>query len=225
MSSLRSQPMSILVLVRHGQASVTGDEYDRLSPRGEEQARRLGAYWRRLGARVDRVFVGPRRRHRHSCDLALASFGRVAEPVELAGLDEHSGQHLFLGSGTDLHGERLRDHLRRFRDTSRQWVRGEVATPEGAESWVAFRRRVAAALEAMTTGLEPGEVVVAFTSGGPVAAAVGQVLGLEDEAVLELSWSVRNVAMSELRYAPGRLTLLSHNALPHLRDPELVTFI
>lgn len=217
--------MSILVLVRHGQASVDGDDYDRLSPRGEEQARRLGRHWRSLGIRADRVFVGPRRRHARTCALALEAWGHDAEPIEVRDLDEHSGQHLFLGSGADLRGERLHEHLRRFRDVTRRWVRGEVETPGGSESWADFRRRVAGAIDTMTEGVAPKEVVVAFTSGGPVAAGVGRALALPDETVLELSWSVRNAATSELRCAPGHLTLLSHNALPHLDDPDLVTFI
>ena len=34
--------MGTLVLVRHGQASFMAAEYDRLSPTGEAQARKLG---------------------------------------------------------------------------------------------------------------------------------------------------------------------------------------
>ena len=39
--------MSVLTLVRHGQASFFAADYDRLSPAGEGQARHLGDYWAR----------------------------------------------------------------------------------------------------------------------------------------------------------------------------------
>ena len=50
--------MSSLYLVRHGQASFLADDYDVLSPLGEEQARQLGRYWARIGLRVDEVIAG-----------------------------------------------------------------------------------------------------------------------------------------------------------------------
>ncbi len=37
--------MSSLFLVRHGQASFLERNYDKLSAKGEEQARILGRYW------------------------------------------------------------------------------------------------------------------------------------------------------------------------------------
>nr|MBN3727416.1 histidine phosphatase family protein [Burkholderia sp. Ac-20379] len=36
--------MSEIVLIRHAQASFEADDYDCLSPRGETQAARLGAW-------------------------------------------------------------------------------------------------------------------------------------------------------------------------------------
>ena len=38
--------MSMLHLVRHGQASFGADDYDKLSELGWQQSRRLGEYWR-----------------------------------------------------------------------------------------------------------------------------------------------------------------------------------
>ena len=55
--------MSRLVLVRHAQASIGHANYDQLSPRGEEQARSLGAHWAEMRTVFDQVFVGPRQRH------------------------------------------------------------------------------------------------------------------------------------------------------------------
>ena len=66
--------MSILYLVRHGQASFASENYDQLSPLGERQARQLGEHWVALGLRFDRVYIGPKQRH-------LQTQAAVAEKV------------------------------------------------------------------------------------------------------------------------------------------------
>lgn len=65
--------MSVLTLVRHGQASFMAEDYDRLSPTGEEQARRLGRYWTSRGIVFDRVCHGPAKRHIRTAELVGGS--------------------------------------------------------------------------------------------------------------------------------------------------------
>ena len=67
--------------------------------------------------------------------------------------------------------------------------------------------------------------VAAFSSGGPVAAAMGAALNLDDEKTLELSWVVRNAAYAEFLFSSGRFSLMTFNAVPHLTDPHSLTFI
>src|SRR5262245_40932853 len=50
--------MSTLTLIRHGQARAFENDPDRLSPLGEEQSRRLGAYWAQSGICFDEVYTG-----------------------------------------------------------------------------------------------------------------------------------------------------------------------
>src|SRR5438477_487415 len=64
--------MSILTLVRHGQASFFDANYDQLSPLGERQMRVLGEYWARRGIGFDEIFFGPRVRQQRSAELAVA---------------------------------------------------------------------------------------------------------------------------------------------------------
>lgn len=66
--------MSLLFLVRHGQASFHGDDYDQLSARGMEQSRQLGLHWAELNLIFDHVYVGPRRRHRQTLDAVAAVY-------------------------------------------------------------------------------------------------------------------------------------------------------
>ena len=60
--------MGTLYLVRHGQASFGADDYDVLSPRGHQQAVRLGEYWRARGMAFDAVMTGTLRRHTETLD-------------------------------------------------------------------------------------------------------------------------------------------------------------
>jgi len=237
--------MSILFLVRHGQASFDADDYDQLSPRGVEQARQLGAHWAGLDLLFDQVYVGPRRRHRQTLDAVAMMYRERGlswpEPIELAELDEHFGYDVLTRSLPDLiqrdptireMREKLRkdsatlqrDYLRLFQKVTRMWVRRELSLPD-LEAWHEFRSRVQHGLAKMTGAAGSNQKVVAFSSGGPVAAATGLALNLDDEKTLELSWLVRNAAFSEFLFSRGRFSLMTFNAVPHLTSPRLLTFI
>ena len=91
--------MGTLLLVRHGQASVFADDYDKLSSLGEQQATLLGEHWARRGVTVDLVFHGPRARQQRTEALAGERFaalgGRWPTPTRLDGLDEMQGDVAF----------------------------------------------------------------------------------------------------------------------------------
>ena len=227
--------MSRLFVVRHGQASFGESDYDRLSPLGESQSRRYGEYWAERRAKFDRVFVGPRRRHWQTHDLAAAAYQERGlnwpVPIELPGLDEYCGLDVMARSlpGLIEEGIVVEEMLatpaafgKVFKRVTRSWVRGEVEMP-GLESWQDFRVRVGAALERMTRGVEAGQRIVAFTSAGAVAATTACALDLSDERTLELSWIVLNTGHAEFRLLDGRLDLMAFNPIPHLTSPDHVS--
>ena len=55
--------MSILHLVRHGQASFGAEDYDNLSPKGIQQSIELGKALAKQQSTFDHIIVGPHRRH------------------------------------------------------------------------------------------------------------------------------------------------------------------
>src|SRR5262249_29959201 len=91
--AVRGGAMSVLVLVRHGQASFSADDYDDLSPAGQAQARRLGDYWTHQAQSFDEIYVGPRRRQQQTAALVGDRFRAAGrpwpEPVVLEELDEY----------------------------------------------------------------------------------------------------------------------------------------
>ena len=50
--------MTIIHLVRHGQASFGKEDYDNLSEIGLKQAFLLGKYFKTLNIKFDKIFVG-----------------------------------------------------------------------------------------------------------------------------------------------------------------------
>ena len=237
--------MSLLFLVRHGQASFHGDDYDQLSTRGIEQARQLGVHWAKWNLTFDQVYVGPRRRHRQTLEAVAAVYRERGmhwpAAIELPELDEHCGQDVVTRSLPDLlqrdpvirdlkekfrkdSDTAQRDYLRVFQKVTRMWVRRELHLPD-LEAWHEFRGRVQQGLVKMTEAAGSKKKIAAFSSGGPVAAAMGFALNLDDEKTLELSWVVRNAAFTEFLFSRGRFSLVTFNAVPHLATPDLLTFI
>ena len=237
--------MSVLALVRHGQASFFADDYDRLSPVGEAQARRLGAYWAPQGEPFSEVYVGPRHRQRQTADLVGSECRRAGlpwpEPVVLEELDEYDLAGLLERLAPtlarqdrgfdDLMGvhrrskgesERIRTFQKMFERLLMHWLTG--AAVETVESWPAFRDRVGRGLDRITEGQGRGRRVAAFTSGGFIGTAAARALGAPDRTALELSWRLRNGSLTHLMFTPGRLTLDDFNTLPHLPDPSLWTY-
>ena len=237
--------MSLLFLVRHGQASFDAEDYDQLSERGVEQARLLGVHWAELNLIFDHVYAGPRRRHRQTLDAVAAVYRERGlswpDPIELPELDEHFGYDVFTRSLPDLVQrdpairdlkDKLRkdaetaqrDYLRLFQKVTRMWVRRELSPPD-LEAWQEFRNRVQRGLAIMTEAAGSKKKIAAFSSGGPVATAMGMALNLDDEKTLELSWVVRNAACSEFLFSRGRFSLMTFNCVPHLTSPQLLTYI
>src|SRR5689334_14298164 len=86
-----------LYLIRHGQASYGELDYDRLSPRGIEQALVVGRWAERAG--LDALYAGPLRRQRETAQYAVeAAGGKLPVPQELVELAEYPAyemlQHL-----------------------------------------------------------------------------------------------------------------------------------
>ncbi len=233
--------MATLVLVRHGQASLGAEDYDVLSSTGWRQGRALGCYWKARGERFDAVHVGPRRRHRETWQAVGEGLQGPSDwPTfdHLAEMDEHQGpevvghyhQRLAVEAPTDAAGStdevaQRQGYLEAFQRLTRQWVRGELATPEGLEPWSTFRQRVDLALDRLASRRVAGGQQVVFTSGGVVAAAVGRALDLDDEQIMALSWRIRNASFSKFLVSEGRFSLDTFNETPHLGTSDLTTFV
>jgi broad specificity phosphatase PhoE len=209
--------MSHITLIRHGQANTGArDEasYDRLSPLGHQQAAWLGAHLRDTGAGHVRAYSGTLNRHLETAE----SMGFADQVTQDARLNELAYFTL---------AELLRDQQQVEIPTDREgfithlprvftaWQQGEIENPP--ESFAQFEARVQAALHEIAAGPGPALVV---TSGGLIAMAMRQVLGLEIATLARVALAIMNTSVHRLFPIGGTLTPTLFNAVPHLETPD-----
>ncbi len=218
--------MGTLYLVRHGQASFGADDYDRLSELGWRQSRRLGQWLAQSATAQDTPFAavltGTLRRHAETWQGMAEGAGAALaglQPLALPGLNEYDS-HAVIHA---IHPEPLpkpdtpelyRLHFRLLRQGLAAWMAGQAA-PQGMPRYADFVHGIDDALNRVRQQ-HAGQRVLLVSSGGPIATAVGRVLGTAPETSIELNLRIRNTALTEFVFTPKRHALLSFNTLPHL---------
>ena len=230
--------MTTIIAVRHAQASFGAANYDLLSPRGEEQARLLGAWFKQIGLRPDAVVVGGLVRHEQTAKIALNEMSRGAELAVsdfFREFDSRDVMERHAPGFRDRHHARVKageigtheDYHEVFVQGIQRWVSG-CHDPEYRQSWPAFRDRVHQGLRDLIEAYAGVETVLLVTSGGPLTVLFQVMTGMSNTAVFDMGYSLLNCGLSRMQTVGGQLKLRSFNAVPHLeiaRDPSLITYI
>lgn len=220
--------MGTLYLVRHGQASFGADDYDKLSELGHRQSVRLGEHFAQMGLRFDAVLAGTLRRHLETLAGIREGMRHEGEHLPWEGLNEYDSEAVI----ATVHAGKLekptspemyRAHFRLLRDGLAKWMAG-VVSPQGMPSYEKFVDGVARALDHVKANHHGGNVLI-VSSGGPIATAVGQVLGTSSQTIIELNLRIRNTSVTEFAFNPKRHMLVSYNAIPHLENPEYAGWV
>jgi len=227
--------MSTLYLIRHGQASFGSSDYDDLSLLGRRQARRLGNHLLTAGVRFDACWSGTLRRQRQTAD-EIGSCCRQAgvelpPPAQIERLNEYDYEAVLRALVPLIEAEdssfvqavqAMFDDRRAFQKVfgrvMRRWASG-VDRREGLPSWVAFCQGVSDGMAAIMAGCPRGSRLAVFTSGGPIAAFVGAVLGLDPVRTITLSWQLVNASVTRFRFSHERVSLATFNEQGHLEGP------
>jgi broad specificity phosphatase PhoE len=215
--------MGTLFLVRHGQASFGAADYDQLSDLGRRQCERLGAWFRSHGRRFDAVLTGTLKRHAQSLAAIETGLGTRHTVQAQPELDEYDS-HALIRSVHDgplpqvTTAAEARVHFQLLREGLSRWMNGQTQ-PEGMLRYSSFVAGIDATLAHVRERHANGTALI-VSSGGPISMAVGHVLGLQPEGVIELNLHLRNSALCEFRMSPKRLNLVTFNTLPHLDTPE-----
>ncbi len=238
--------MSLLTLVRHGQASYMAENYDKLSPLGELQARKLGEFWLQREVTFDLVVHGPAQRHIRTGEIVADVYRRAGafwpEPTIVKDLDEFDAAVLirnFLPALAEKHGpiremdETFRKRAdspdagllleRLFEAVAHHWSIATVHSPE-METWAQFETRVRRGIEQIRSAAPKSSSTVVFTSGGPVAATIAIAQDLAPNKALDLVWVTRNSSFSQFLFSGDRFSLSCFNTHPHLDDRAQLTY-
>lgn len=225
--------MGTLYLIRHGQASYGDADYDRLSPRGVEQAQAIGRWAARQ--KLDALFAGPLKRQQQTAQYARETAGNLPEVATLPELAEYPAfemlQHLVprlvaedpkFAQLTSAPTPRLLDDA--FHTILSRWARDEWWV-DGVERVAAFVDRVRTGLDRVLRATASGVRLACVTSAGPIGVAVGLVFDVAPDRMVRTSIVIRNASITELRFRsqdfdwqPDQLSLVTFNHTAHLPD-------
>lgn len=219
--------MGVLLLVRHGQASLGAADYDRLSDLGRRQARVTGARLAGTGLAVDRVVAGALSRQRDTAEAVLAALGRPPSELDtddrldeydhVAVMARHDAGISFANATAD--GERGRALQSALEEAIGRWISGGTGYGETHD---AFIERVQGAIADLVA--KPGGTV-AVTSGGVIAAYCALSLGLPVERWPGLARLVVNASITKIISGRTGTSLVTFNDHAHLEsDRALITY-
>jgi broad specificity phosphatase PhoE len=209
--------MGQILLVRHGQASWGADDYDVLSPLGEEQAAVVGTALHALAPDV--VVHGAMKRQRRTAEIATEAAGWQTVTSADSDWDEMDHLAILAAAPREFEGAPDRAQFQTwFEAATDRWTSGG-SDAEYAEPYPQFQDRVLAALDRLAGA---GTAVV-FTSGGPVSVATAALLDAGRHTYRRLAPVVVNTSITRIVSGRRGLTLLSFNEHSHLSD-ELLTY-
>ena len=236
-----------MVIVRHAQASFFADDYDQLSPLGEEQAVALGNSFVKNGVQFDQVYIGPNLRHKQTAQGIQQAFENNSlsfpEMICINELAEHTADVLVRELAEDLaqNDARFETMVRNYREakephdiqrsfqilfesTVKLWTEDRVNSP-GCERWSDFHSRVQDAMKTIIRN-DPGKAnILVVSSVGPLSVFLKEALELSVTKALELGWRLRNSSVSHLLFKGERITVDHFNSVAHLVEkPEMITY-
>ncbi len=219
--------MGVLLLVRHGQASLGAPDYDQLSEIGRRQARVTGARLAGADLAVDRVVSGAMTRQRDTAQAILAALGlpgsqlqtdeRLDEYDHVGVMARHSGEVSFQTAAAG--GESGRALQSALEEAIGRWISGG---PGYQETHDAFTGRVLDAVRDLIAA--PGGTV-AVTSGGVIATVCTRALGLPIERWPALARLIVNASITKIISGQSGTNLVTFNDHAHLEaDRSLITY-
>ncbi len=237
--------MGTIYLVRHGQGSFKGDNYDRLSPVGIRQSRLFGEHFAAAGCRLTGLCHGELQRQRHTAREVvgvLQAAGRpVPAPRTISGFNEYDAFALWdactpllirRGEITAAELAAARENSPVFKKILRLvmllWMDGRHDREIRLPSWRDFQHQVTSAFTQLLREAESDDQIAVFTSGGPIGIIVQHLLGLSQEKTLELTFLLMNASLTRIKHRRGQTTLAAFNETAHLErhgDRELLTYV
>lgn len=223
--------MSVVLLVRHGQANFGLGTYDQLSDHGQLQARRLAEVIAGRGITVDRIVSGDLERQRETADaIADVLGGGLAARIDpswneydhlplIARVKPMYRKHWLMVADLARTGDPNR-RLQEIIDTALQrWVdadqHGAPQDPPGddVETFAAYSARAQQALETVS---EQAGTSIVVSSAGTITAAIAPLIGIPSSAWPALHRVMVNTSVTKVVRGQRGLSFISFNDHGHL---------
>ncbi len=235
--------MSMLFLMRHGQASFGQSRYDRLSPTGYQQARLVAKHLHDIGITFDAVYTGELIRQQQTYEGMAEVFRTSGAPLPTSTvateLNEYDAAGIWkayyptiVRENPDLEldettlAENPKQFQKVFARIVKLWISGND-NPAGIESWPSFRSRIDTGLKNIMRHEGSGKNVMIVSSAGPIALTVQMATGMPDSQCIGISWQVMNASLTRFRYNSTQMTLAGFNDVAALEihgDASLLTY-
>jgi broad specificity phosphatase PhoE len=215
--------MATIYLIRHGQASFGSADYDKLSELGCRQARVLGEYFAGCGIVFDAAYSGELLRQKETARLAFESqpgeldlkidprFNEIDNDAQIRHLvpevvktNRHVQELVERGLSSSKDYQKVIDAVFNY------WVSPQCRDTR-IQSWNDYAGGVREALRDVMSEEGGGKTVGIFTSGGTIATAVAQVLGLDGSQTYQFYEPIFNCSVSQLFYSGSRVSLSYFN--------------
>jgi broad specificity phosphatase PhoE len=223
--------MSVIYLVRHGQASLFSADYDLLTPLGEEQASILGTALSHRKFTPSAVVGGSLKRHIQTKDGYLAAQTFEMEMSVVPAWNEYDHQELLVKHNalfTDF--EAIGAHIIKsevpikelqkiLNDAMWDWIQDKHSY---TKTWEQFKAGVWEALNELGSTLQKDQDAIVFTSGGPISAIMMKLLNLDTQAFFDLQQRIVNTSLTKVISGRNGLSLSTFNDYSHLEHNKLL---
>ncbi|MFT5136265.1 MAG: broad specificity phosphatase PhoE [Arenicella sp.] len=204
--------MPTIYLVRHGQASFGQENYDQLSELGKQQASHLGENWQARLTGFDAVALGSMHRHRQTAELCLAEMGQNLDSVDAvidSGWNEYDHQNILAQLRPELATAASTEAFVAQQDNPKQafaqiftdgvsrWVDGQY-NDDYLESWSQFKQRIHNSLKQLIQKNSDKKNIAVFTSGGPISLISQHLLGVPEQNLMQMNWTLVNCGVTKL---------------------------
>jgi len=229
--------MSVIYLIRHGQASFGQENYDQLSPLGHTQSTQLGSALNEKLPLFEKVYVGSMLRHQQTANDCLAEFDSSLDKINAVvdqGWNEYDYKDILANYHPEFTShESMRAFLKKqdnpkqayeyhFNQAIDRWVQGEH--DDYIEPWDIFCARVHDSLKQVLTDSATCKNVAVFTSGGPISLITQSLLGVASEKIMSMNWTLLNCGVTKLVSTNDRVFVSTLNEHSHFDDKKLRTY-
>ena len=216
--------MSVVYLVRHGQASFGTDDYDRLSELGKDQSRITGEHLAAQQVAPVRLIHGEMLRQRQTAEGIQAGLGSALDPQIDTGWNEYQAWELT--DALDDTDPRAQQDSKIFQAElergAARWASGEH-DEDYSESFDQFTTRVDRALDDACANLKSGETTVIVSSAGAIAWTAARLLGGGFDQWMAFNRVTVNTGITRIITGRSGTSLTSFNEHGH-QSPERVTY-